>query len=260
VSPLKQIVWRHLVLRPFRVWLVDSRGNVCVITRGFVQWVERLVPLSDVFVVVRPILREVVVLCTVLLYQLHILHFYGEVILVAHVVVDFVRVIWDVSDLFDVRCDGPIESSLVVALAEHMPLVHHLLPLAFLPQLFVSTSLRPDPGAPVKSFEAHHHSRQGLPLAIIDVIKSDSITILGHLLTPEERIRFLPPGLGEIVRRREARVELKGCRGGEGGRGEFLKDWLTQEGGEEGGKGRGDGGEAGEHLVLPALHSSSPLL
>ena len=40
----------------------------------------------------------------------HILHFYGEVILVAHVVVDFVRVIWDVSDLFDVRCDGPIES------------------------------------------------------------------------------------------------------------------------------------------------------
>ena len=40
----------------------------------------------------------------------HILHFYGEVILVAHVVVDFVRVIWDVSDLFDVRCDGSIES------------------------------------------------------------------------------------------------------------------------------------------------------
>ena len=41
-----------------------------MITRGFVQWVERLVSLSDVFVVVRPILREVVVLCTVLLYQL----------------------------------------------------------------------------------------------------------------------------------------------------------------------------------------------
>ena len=32
----------------------------------------------------------------------HILHLYGVVILVAHVVVDFVRVIWDVSDLFDV--------------------------------------------------------------------------------------------------------------------------------------------------------------
>ena len=40
----------------------------------------------------------------------HILHFYGEVILVAHVVVDFVRVIWDVSDLFDVRCDSPVKS------------------------------------------------------------------------------------------------------------------------------------------------------
>ena len=40
----------------------------------------------------------------------HILHFYGEVILVAHVVVDFVRVIWDVSDLFNVRGDSPIES------------------------------------------------------------------------------------------------------------------------------------------------------
>ena len=40
----------------------------------------------------------------------HVLHFYGEVILVAHVVVDFVRVIWDVSDLFDVRCDSPVKS------------------------------------------------------------------------------------------------------------------------------------------------------
>ena len=40
----------------------------------------------------------------------HILHFYGEVILVAHVVVDFVRVIRDVSDLFNVRGDSPIES------------------------------------------------------------------------------------------------------------------------------------------------------
>ena len=30
--------------------------------------------------------------------------------LVAHVVVDFVRVIWDVSDLFNVRGDSPIES------------------------------------------------------------------------------------------------------------------------------------------------------
>ena len=39
----------------------------------------------------------------------HILHFYGAVILVAHVVVDFVRVTWGVSDLFDVRCDGAVK-------------------------------------------------------------------------------------------------------------------------------------------------------
>ena len=86
-----------------------------------------------------------------------------------------------------------------------------------------------------------------------------SFTALVFLHQIEREAAHLPPGLGEIVRRREARVELKGCRGGEGGWGKFLNDWLTQEGGEEGGKGRGDGGEAGEHLVLPALHSSSPL-
>lgn len=170
MSPLKQVVRRHLVLRPFQVWLVGSRGNVRVITRRFVHWVEWFVPLSDPLMVVRSILREIEVLCAILLYQLHIFHFYGAIILVAHVVVDFVRVIWDVSDLFDVRCDSPIKSPLVVALAEHMPLVHHLLLLAFLPQLFGSASLWPNPGTPVQPLEAHHHSRQGLSLAIIDVI------------------------------------------------------------------------------------------
>ena len=39
----------------------------------------------------------------------HILHFYGAVILVAHIIVDFVRVIWYVSDLFDLWCDSPIK-------------------------------------------------------------------------------------------------------------------------------------------------------
>ena len=73
-----------------------------MVARWFVQWVERLVSRSDFLVVVRAVLGEIVVLGTILLYQLHILHFDRVVILITHVVVDFVRIIWDVSDLFDV--------------------------------------------------------------------------------------------------------------------------------------------------------------
>ena len=73
-----------------------------MVARWFVQWVERLVSRSDLLVVVRAVLGEIVVLGTILLYQLHVLHFNRVVILITHVVVDFVRIIWDVSDLFDV--------------------------------------------------------------------------------------------------------------------------------------------------------------
>ena len=51
--------------------------------------------------------------------------------------------------------------------------------------------LEPDPCPPVQPLEPHHHSSQRLPLAIIDVIKSDTVTIFGHLLSAEEWIRFL---------------------------------------------------------------------
>ena len=73
-----------------------------MVARWFVQGVERLVSRSDLLVVVRAILGEIVVLGTILLYQLHVLHFYGVVVLITHVVVDFVRIIWDVSNFFDV--------------------------------------------------------------------------------------------------------------------------------------------------------------
>jgi len=87
----------------------------------------------------------------------------------------------------------------MVAFAEHMPLIDHLLPHAFLPQLLGSAGLWPDPGPPVQPLEAHHHGPQRLPLAIIDVIEGDPITILGHLLTTKERVLFLGPALGEVV-------------------------------------------------------------
>jgi len=73
-----------------------------MVARWFVQWVERLISWSNLFVIVRSVLGEIVVLGTVLLYQLHVLHFDGVVILITHVIVDFVGIIWDVSDLFDV--------------------------------------------------------------------------------------------------------------------------------------------------------------
>ena len=73
-----------------------------MVARWFVQGVERLVSWPDLLVVVRAVLGEIVVLGTILLYQLHVLHLYGMVVLITHVVVDFVRIIWDVSDFFDV--------------------------------------------------------------------------------------------------------------------------------------------------------------
>ena len=39
----------------------------------------------------------------------HVLHFNRVVILVTHVVVDFIGIIGDVSDLLDVRCDGAVK-------------------------------------------------------------------------------------------------------------------------------------------------------
>ena len=39
----------------------------------------------------------------------HVLHFNRVVILVTHVVVDFIGIIGDVPDLFDVRCDGAVK-------------------------------------------------------------------------------------------------------------------------------------------------------
>ena len=55
------------------------------------------------------------------------------------------------------------------------------------------------------------------------------------------------------MRGREARIKLESCRGGKGGRDDFLKDWMAQDGGEDGDKGGGDGGEAGQHLALLLL-------
>ena len=39
----------------------------------------------------------------------HVLHFNRVVILVTHVVVDFIGIVGDVSDLLDVRCDGAVK-------------------------------------------------------------------------------------------------------------------------------------------------------
>ena len=55
----------------------------------------------------------------------------------------------------------------------------------------------------------------------------------------------------------EARVELEGGRGGERSWGELVDEWLAEDGWEEGGQRRADGGgdgggqgaESGQHFV-----------
>ena len=46
---------------------------------------------------------------SVLGFTHHVLHFNRVVILVTHVVVDFIGIVGDVSDLLDVRCDGAVK-------------------------------------------------------------------------------------------------------------------------------------------------------
>jgi len=228
-----------------------------MVARWFIEWVVSLVHFSDDAMVVGSILMKVVVLCSILLDQLHILQFCGVVVLPTHVIVDFVGIIRDVTDFFYVRSNSPIEPSLVIALAEHVPLVHNLLPKTFLPQLFSSTSSRPDPSSPVQPFEAHDHSAQRFSLSLVDVEQSDAITILGHLLPSIERIRLLPLLLRKVMWRCEARVELEGGRGGERGWSELVDEWLAKDGWEEGGQRGADGGgdcggqgaESGQHFV-----------
>ena len=58
----------HLWL--LRVRLVDSRGDVGMVARWFIEWVVSLVHFSDDAMVVGSILMKVVVLCSILLDQL----------------------------------------------------------------------------------------------------------------------------------------------------------------------------------------------
>ena len=135
------------------------------------------------------------------------------------------------------------------------------------------TTPPPDPSSPVQPFEAHDHSAQRFSLSLVDVEQSDAITILGHLLPSIERIRllkqvchvsksrcytsqymlYLPLCLRKVMWRCEARVELKGCRGGERCWSELVDEWLAEDGWEEGGQGRADGGgqgaESGQHFA-----------
>ena len=61
---------KFLYLRPLLVRLIDSRGNVSLVARWLIQWVEWLVPPSHLAMVVRSVLVEVEVLCAIFLDQL----------------------------------------------------------------------------------------------------------------------------------------------------------------------------------------------
>jgi len=118
----------------------------------------------------------------------------------AHLVVDLVGIVRNVTNLLDVRGDGAVKSRLVVRHAEHVFLVDDQLGSAFLPLLLCSAGSRPDPCSPVETFEPHHHRGQGLPLPILQIIQRDTITVLGHLMTAVKRVLHLMANLWELVR------------------------------------------------------------
>jgi len=174
VSLNQLVVWRHDVLRPGRVRLVNT------ITIMYVLVVTRRLKVGSPFLIISEsvhsreghMMREVVVGRPIGLDQLQVLPLDGVVMLPGHVIVDLVGVLRDVPDCLNLHGDSSIEPSLMEGLDKDMLLIVNQLKASFLPSFLVSSSSRPDPLTPVKPLEPGHQCRQILPF-----------TILEHLLT-----------------------------------------------------------------------------
>jgi len=179
------VVWRHDVLRPGRVRLVNTITimDVLVVTRRLKVGTPFLIISESVHSREGHMMREVVVGRPIGLDQLQVLPLDGVVMLPGHVIVDLVGVLRDVPDCLDLHGDSSIEPSLMEGLDKDMLLIVDQLKASFLPSFLVSSSTWPDPLTPVKPLESGHYSRQILPFAILDIIESNTMTILEHLLT-----------------------------------------------------------------------------
>ena len=124
------IIWRHDVLRFVRIRSVDSRRNVTMITRWFIEPRLLVVVGEQMFPVVGHVLGEIVVLGTVLLDKLHVLQFHRMIVLERKVVVNLqetkllkayflivtfhlVWIIRNVSGHFNFMCDSSVKPSIV---------------------------------------------------------------------------------------------------------------------------------------------------
>lgn len=166
------IVWRHDVLRPGRVRLVNTITimDILVITRRLKVRSLFLVSTESVKSRVGHVLVEVVVGRPVLLDQLHILPLDGIVLLPGHVIVDLVGVLRDVPDCLNLHGDSSVKPSFVEGLDKYMLLIINQHGTSFLPFFLVSTSAWPDPLTPVKPLEPGHYSRKILPFTILNII------------------------------------------------------------------------------------------
>ena len=124
------IIWRHDVLRFVGIRSVDSRRNVTMITRWFIEPRLLVVVGEQMFPVVGHVMGEVVVLGTVLFDKLHVLQFHRMIVLERKVVVNLqetkllkayflietfhlVWIIRNVSGHFNFVCDSSVKPSIV---------------------------------------------------------------------------------------------------------------------------------------------------
>jgi len=178
------IVWGHYVLRSC---LVVSVHTTSVVDGLVVAWRLKviflfLVMFESVKSWVCHMVREIVIGRSVLLDQLQILQLDGVVVLPRHLVVHLVRIIGYVPLLFDLHVDSSVESLLVVRLTKDMLLDINQLFFTFLPPFLIFTSTRSDPSPPVQSLEPGYHSRQHLPLSVLQVVQFHTVTVLKHLM------------------------------------------------------------------------------
>ena len=120
------------------------------------------------------------------------------IILPGEVIVNFIRIIRNVSHLLDFRADCSVKPPIVPQFAHHVLLVVIQLQHALFPQLLGPPRPGSDPRSPVKPLKPGHNCLQALPLAIFEVIELDPEPVLVHLLPRVEDVVLLDAGLGVL--------------------------------------------------------------
>ena len=106
---------------------VDASGDVLMVARRLEEVRSGLVDEVQPMSVVGAVLGEVEVLGSVLLDELPVLVLHRLVMLKAHIIVDLIRIVRNMSDRLDVISDSAIKPCFMIKLAEHVFLIDHQL-------------------------------------------------------------------------------------------------------------------------------------